>query len=35
MAVFDNQNIFAKIIRNEIPSYKIFETEHCIAILGI
>ena len=32
-ADYDKDNIFAKIIRGEIPSYKVFETEHCIAIL--
>eukprot|EP01104_Vermistella_antarctica_P009068 TRINITY_DN2315_c0_g1_i4.p2 TRINITY_DN2315_c0_g1~~TRINITY_DN2315_c0_g1_i4.p2 ORF type:complete len:160 (+),score=29.68 TRINITY_DN2315_c0_g1_i4:37-480(+) len=26
-------NIFNKIVRGEIPSHNIFETEHCIAIL--
>ena len=30
---YDDQNIFAKILRGEIPSYKIFETEHALAIL--
>ena len=30
---YDDGNIFAKIIRGEIPCYKIFETEHCIAFL--
>lgn len=28
-----SQNIFAKILAGEIPSYKIFETEHALAIL--
>ena len=32
-ADYDKDNIFAKIIRGEIPSYKVFESEHCIAIL--
>ena len=27
--------IFCKIINNELPSYKIAETEHCIAFLDI
>ena len=26
-------NIFAKILKGEIPSYKIFETDHAVAIL--
>ena len=30
---YDNSNIFAKILRGEIPSHKVFETEHCVAIL--
>lgn len=33
MSAYDPNNIFAKIIRGEIPSYKIFETEHVLAIL--
>jgi len=32
---YDPQNIFAKILRGEIPSHKVFEDEHCIAILDI
>ena len=30
---YDDQNIFAKILRKEIPSYMIFETEHAYAFL--
>ena len=30
---YDEQNIFAKIIRGEIPCFKIFETEHALAFL--
>jgi len=33
MPTYDENNIFAKIIRGEIPSYKVFETEHTLAIL--
>ena len=33
LAAYDDSNIFAKILRGEIPSYKIFETEHALAIL--
>ncbi len=33
MEEYNLDNIFAKILRGEIPSYKIFETEHSIAIL--
>jgi methionine--tRNA ligase beta chain len=32
-AKHDDNNLFAKIIRNEIPSFKIFETPHALAIL--
>jgi histidine triad (HIT) family protein len=31
--VYDTNNVFAKIIRGEIPSYKVFETEHVLALL--
>ncbi|OQS00759.1 HIT domain-containing protein [Achlya hypogyna] len=30
---YDRNNVFAKIIRGEIPCYKVFETEHVLAIL--
>ena len=30
---YDADNIFAKIIRGEIPCFKIFETEHALAFL--
>jgi diadenosine tetraphosphate (Ap4A) HIT family hydrolase len=30
---YDKDNIFKKIIEGKIPSYKIFETEHVLAIL--
>lgn len=30
---YDKNNVFAKILRGEMESHKIFETEHCIAIL--
>ena len=32
---YDPQNIFAKILRGEIPSHKIYEDERCLAILDI
>ena len=35
MAVYDNQNIFAKILRGEIPSYKVYENDHTFAFLDI
>lgn len=30
---YDTNNLFAKIIRKEIPSYVVFETEHAYAML--
>ncbi|KAG6622633.1 putative HIT domain-containing protein [Phytophthora cinnamomi] len=30
---YDPENVFLKIIKGEIPSYKLFETEHVLAIL--
>ncbi|CDJ35448.1 HIT domain-containing protein, putative [Eimeria mitis] len=30
---YDSDNVFAKILDGRLPSYKIFETEHCVAIL--
>ncbi|KAE8907323.1 hypothetical protein PF005_g2169 [Phytophthora fragariae] len=30
---YDPENIFLKIIKGEIPSFKLFETEHVLAIL--
>jgi histidine triad (HIT) family protein len=35
MAAYDNQNIFAKILRGEIPSYKVYENEYTFAFLDI
>ena len=32
---YDNQNIFAKIIRGEAPCFKVFEDEHTIAFMDI
>ena len=32
---YDEQNVFAKILRGEIPSTKIDEDEHCYAFLDI
>jgi histidine triad (HIT) family protein len=33
--MYDNQNVFAKIIRGEIPATKLYEDEHLIAIKDI
>ncbi|WP_424628380.1 HIT family protein [Bradyrhizobium sp. SYSU BS000235] len=35
MAAYDNQNIFAKVLRGEIPSYKVYENDHTFAFLDI
>ncbi len=35
MAGYDHQNIFAKIVRNEIPCFKVHETDRTLAFLDI
>jgi histidine triad (HIT) family protein len=30
---YDPENLFLKIVKGEIPSFKLFETEHVLAIL--
>ena len=35
MAVYDNQNIFAKILRGEIPNSLVAENEHALAFRDI
>jgi histidine triad (HIT) family protein len=32
---YDEQNVFAKILRGEIPSHKVYEDEHAIAIMDV
>ena len=32
---YDDQNIFAKILRGEIPNTTVMETEHCLAFRDI
>src|SRR3954453_9374272 len=32
---YDEQNIFAKILRGEIPCYKVYENHHTLAFLDI
>lgn len=32
---YDATNIFAKILRGEIPAYKIYEDEHTLAIMDV
>jgi histidine triad (HIT) family protein len=33
--VYDDQNIFAKILRGEIPNNTVLETDHCLAFRDI
>ncbi|HHG90432.1 MAG TPA: HIT domain-containing protein, partial [Devosia sp.] len=33
MTNYDENNIFAKILRGEIPAARIFDNEHCLAIM--
>ena len=33
--VYDDQNIFAKILRGEIPNTTVLETDHCLAFRDI
>lgn len=35
MATYDEQNIFAKILRGEIPCYKVYENSRTLAFLDI
>jgi len=35
MTAYDPQNIFAKILRGELPCYKVYEDEHTLAFLDI
>ncbi|MCK1543587.1 HIT domain-containing protein [Bradyrhizobium sp. 147] len=35
MTAYDTNNIFAKILRGELPSYKVYEDEHVFAFLDI
>jgi histidine triad (HIT) family protein len=35
MSAYDPQNIFAKILRGEIPCHKIYEDEHTLAFMDI
>jgi histidine triad (HIT) family protein len=35
MTQYDDQNIFAKILRGEIPCYKVYESRHTLAFLDI
>jgi len=33
--IYDNANIFARILRGEIPSHKIYEDEHALAFMDV
>jgi histidine triad (HIT) family protein len=33
--IYDTQNIFAKILRGEIPAHKIYEDEHTLAFMDV
>ena len=35
MTAYDNNNIFAKILRAEFPCYKVYEDDHTLAFLDI
>lgn len=35
MAAYDDNNIFAKILRGEIPCFKVYEDDHTFAFLDI
>ena len=32
---YDNDNIFAKILRGELPAFTVYETGHCLAFLDV
>ena len=34
-SAYDSQNIFAKILRGEIPSHRVYEDEHAVAIMDV
>lgn len=35
MTTYDNNNVFAKILRGEFPCYKVYENEHVLSFLDI
>jgi histidine triad (HIT) family protein len=35
MTAYDPNNIFAKILRNEIPCHKVYEDEHTLAFMDV
>ena len=34
-AAYDNDNVFAKILRNELPAERVYEDQHTLAIMDI
>ena len=32
---YDSENIFAKILRGEMPAFTVYENEHCLAFLDV
>ncbi|PWL17805.1 HIT family protein [Falsochrobactrum shanghaiense] len=34
-ATYDNDNIFARILRGEIPSTRVYETDHVVAFMDV
>ena len=32
---YDDGNVFARILRGELPAQKVYEDEHCIAIMDV
>ena len=35
MTAYDNTNVFAKILRGELPAHKVYEDEHAIAFMDL
>ena len=35
MAEYDNDNVFAKILRGELPAHKVYEDEHTLAFMDV
>lgn len=32
---YDDQNVFARVLRGEVPAHKVYEDDHCIAIMDV
>jgi histidine triad (HIT) family protein len=35
MTAYDDGNVFAKILRGELPAHKVYETEHVLAFMDV